>query len=230
MRVFLSASCTFALVTLACTSTPTVPSDGALAAKAKPVPSVVLLGMTVTDGSSYQIQSDGLGEYVNGVDGMTVMIDDSGNLQITPANASGTNPPARRLNIIYPPGQTWTFPQQLNFKIKSNKTNNGNPRIQDMGVGVSLCYNVTIAHRTAAVAYTDNFNPAAFPSSTYALISRTSATAWTIQSSGMASTGLDCGVDNTAWVTGTDLTAKHGGDFTVGAVTENLSIALRALP
>jgi len=213
----------------ACTDTPTAPNDvdaaGALlAAKAAPARDSVLLGVTVADGP-YQIQSDGLGEYLNGSAGMGAVIDMYGNLQISPFNATASSPPQRRLNVTYPAGQSWTFPTQWNFKIKSNTTNNGNPRIQDMAIGAALCYNVTIAHRTQAVQYVDSFNPAAYPSSSYALITRTSATTWT-----MTSNGPGCGAADVAWVTGTDLTVKRGGSFTVGAVPQAFSITLRALP
>jgi hypothetical protein len=49
-------------------------------------------------------------------------------------------------------------------------------------------------------------------------------------SGGVASTGLDCGTDNISHTSGTDLTVKRGGDFTVGLVSLPFSIALRSLP
>jgi hypothetical protein len=200
-----------------------------LAAKGGPPPQdSVLLAMTVSDDGALQIGSDGLGEYVNGTSGMAMMIDFSGNLQITPLNANSSTPPERRLDIRYPAGLVHTYPNQWNFKIKSNRTNNGNPRIQDMTVGASLCYNVTIAHRDQQVSYVNTFN-AGFPGASYALITRTSATTWSMSSGGVASTGLDCGADNVAQVTGADLTVKRG-DFTVGPVSLPFSIALRSLP
>jgi hypothetical protein len=212
-----------ALSLLACSE----PEALLMAAKAKPATDVVLLAMTVADDNSHEIRSDGLGEYQNGVDGMTVMIDQFGNLQISPANANGTAAPLRRLNVIYPPGQAWTFPNQWNFKIKSNKTNNANPRIQDMTVGMSGCYNVTIAHRTQSIAYEDAFNPAAQSVSSYVLINRTSPTTWIMNSHGVSSTGLNCGPADMAWVTGTDLTVRRNGGFAVGALSQRFSIQLR---
>ena len=198
--------------------------------KTGPLADSVRLAMRVTDLSTYQVQSDGLGEYLHGIAGMVVLIDATGNLQITPANATGTLPPVRRLNVSYASGLRWTFPKQVNFKIKSNKTNNGNPRIQDMAVGSALCFNVTIAHRDDAVQFVDTFNPAAYPSSSYALVTRISSTAWTVESRGVATGGFACGAPDTAWVTWTDLLAKRGGSFTVGAEAQAFHIDLRALP
>jgi hypothetical protein len=209
---------------------PTEPaSEPPIRIAAKPVPSTVRLGMTVSD-AGYQIQSDGLGEYLDGVDGMTVTIDGYGNLQIGPGNINGTTPPVRRLDVHYPVGQVYTFPNQWTFKIKSNKTNNGNPSIQDMVVGTALCYNVTIFHATQAISYEDAFNTAVNPGAGYVLITRTGAGSWTMASSGVATTGLDCGADDIAWVKGTDLTVRRGGGFTVGLVNQSFAIALRALP
>lgn len=213
---------------------PSADTPDILAAKGggggKPAPSTVALAMTVADGSAYQVQSDGLGEYVNGVDGMGLTIDGSGNLQISAFNLTSSTPPVRRLRVSYPAGLTDTYPEQWNFKVKSNKTNNENPAIQDMAVGASLCYNVTISHATQAIAYYDNFNPALNAGASYALITRTSPSTWTMASSGVASTGLDCGVDDVAHVTGTNLAVKRNGGFTVGEVSQPFSIQLRALP
>ena len=204
---------------------------GVWAAKGAPPPAdSVRLGMTVNDDAAFQIGSDGLGEYVNGVSGMQVIIDAPGNLQITPLNGNSTTPPQRRLDIRYPAGLVHTFPNQWNFKIKSNHVNNANPRIQDMAVGTSLCYNVTIAHNNQLVSYANYFNVALNAGASYALITRTSATDWIMTSGGVASTGLDCGADNMSYMTGVDLTVRKGGDFTVGLVSLPFSITLRSLP
>jgi hypothetical protein len=219
-----------------CVSPDAAPTDPGVirprvsAAKGGPPPSdSVRLGMTVNDDAAFQIGSDSLGEYVNGVSSMQVLIDTYGNLQITPLNANSTTPPQRRLDIRYPAGLVYTFPSQWNFKIKSNRVNNGNPRIQDMTVGASLCYNVTIAHRNQQVSYANYFNVALDPGASYALITRTSATTWSMTSGGVASTGLDCGEDNISFMDGSDLTVRKG-DFTVGLVSLPFSITLRSLP
>jgi hypothetical protein len=224
-----------ALVLLAsCGSPDTMPTESravpssALAAKGAPQDSV-RLGMTVSDDIALQIGSDGLGEYVNGASGMMVLIDVSGNLQISPNNANGSTPPERRLDVRYPAGLVYTYPTQKNFKFKSSRVNNGNPRIQDMAVGAALCYSVTLAHQNGQVQYENDYNVAVDPGATYALVTRTSATTWSVVSGGVASTGLDCGVDNMTFVKGTDLTVKKGG-FAVGLVSLPFSITLRALP
>jgi hypothetical protein len=190
----------------------------------------VRLAMTVSDDAAFQIGSDSLGEYVDGASGMRVVIDAPGNLQITPMNGSSTTPPQRRLDVRYPAGLVHTFPNQWNFKIKSDHVNNGNPRIQDMTVGTSLCYNVTIAHSDRQVSYVNYFNVALNAGASYALITRTTTTTWSMTSGGVASTGLDCGADNISYMTGTDLTVRKGGDFVVGLVSLPFSITLRSLP
>jgi hypothetical protein len=234
---FRGLAATALVLIMSCVSPDAAPTEsgvipgGVSAAKGgPPTQDSVRLGMTVNDSATFQIGSDGLGEYVNGVSGMQVIIDAPGNLQITPLNGTSSTPPQRRLDIRYPSGLVHTFPSQWNFKIKSNRTNNGNPRIQDMTVGTSLCYNVTIAHNDQQVSYVNTYNVAVDAGVSYALVTRTSTTSWNVISGGVASTGLDCGVDNTAHVTGADLTVKRGGDFTVGPVSLPFSIALRSLP
>ena len=225
LAVLLFASCSWL------DATPTNPHirPAASAAKAAPPPpDSVLLGMTLNDSAVFQIGSDGLGEYVDGASGMMVQIDVWGNLQISPNNANSSSPPARRLDVRYPGGLVHTYPAQWNFKFKSNRTNNTNPRIQDMTVGAALCYNVTLAHQNQQVAYENDFN--GLPGSTYALITRTSATTWSAISKGVASTGLNCGVDDTTVVKSTNLTVKNSKAVTVGPVSLPFSLTLRVLP
>ena len=47
------------------------------------------IGVTMNDSAVYRIHSDGQGEYVNGTQGMLAVIDQFGNLQITPNNGGG---------------------------------------------------------------------------------------------------------------------------------------------
>lgn len=229
--VFLMASCA---------SPDAAPTDPAVmkplvwAAKGgPPPPDTVRLAMTVSDDPAFQVGSDLEGDYFDGADGMRAIIDQYGNLQITPMNANNSTAPQRRLDVRYPVdsrGLVHTFPDQWNFKILSNRVNNGNPRLQDMTVGTSLCYNFTIAHRTLQIAYVDAFNVALDAGASYALVTRTDATTWVITSGGATTTGLDCGVDNMMYLSGTDLTVRNHGDFTVGLVSLPFSITLRAYP
>ena len=223
-----------------CASPDTAPTDPTVikphvwAAKGGPPPQdSVRLAMTVSDDPTLQVGSDGLHEYIDGTDGMRAIIDQYGNLQITPMNANNSTPPLRRLDVRYPPERTdlgYPLADQWNFKILSNRVNNGNPRMQDMTFPSSLCYNFTIAHRTLQRSYVDAFNVALDARVSYALVTRTDAATWIVTSGGVASTGLDCGVDNTTYVTWTDLTVKKNGDFTVGPLSLPFSITLRALP
>ncbi len=223
-----------------CGSPDSAPTDPAAikshvrAAKGGPPPSdSVRLEMTVNDDTTFQVGSDGVGPYTDGELGMRVIIDAPGNLQITPMNGDASTPPQRRLDVRYPEERTdlgHTFPDQWNFKILSNRVNNGNPRIQDMTIGASLCYNVAIAHRNQQVSYVNYFNVALNAAVSYALITRTGATTWSVTSGGHATTGLDCGVDNISHMTGSDLTVRKGGDFTVGPMPLAFSITLEAIP
>jgi hypothetical protein len=200
---------------------------GLVAALGKPQQDSVILAMTVTDGSPYQVQSDGLGEYRNGVAGMEVVIDGYGNLQISPNNANSSTPPVRRLHVSYPTNLTDTYLNQWNFKIKTSGPS-GHIRIQDLAVGQSVCLYVTISHMTQAIAYQDLFDRNLGAS--YGLVTRTSPTTWTAVSKGVDSSGLNCGADDLTYVQGSDLTVKRGGGFTVGLLTQPFSIALRVYP
>ncbi len=193
----------------------------ALLAKGKPQPAISLV---VTVEATPNLASDGIteagygaGEYVDDVQGMRAELDDPGNLQFTPENAS-TAPPFRTLAISY--GTQLTFPTggytpntsgQHNFKIKTG--NAGKPRIQDLGVGgapVTECYATTIAAAsseggTLSVHHQAVFNSAVVgPGPTFARITRTSATEWT-----MVSDGGCTGTPNVAAVSSRDLSRKN---------------------
>jgi len=224
------------LVLAACGQTDrvlTAPADGTTGPSlAKPAPATsTRLAVTVADGGTYRIQSDGLGEYVNGVQGMQAEIDGSGNLQITPNNLNATTPPQRTLRFDYSapisPLNSYRPNEsgQWNFKIKTNRTNNGNPRIQDLALNASGCYNTTIAHSTTTTSLYDNFNPAAFPQGTYVYITRTSATTWSMVSNGPCLLNA-----NAAGLQSQDRVAKNPPLIFRGYYDQQLSISFRALP
>lgn len=213
----------------ACGPNDAAPTAPGAVAYSRPQPSVPL-AMTVDDGAN-QIQSDGLGEYVDGTQGMMVQIDQYGNLQISPNNASSGTPPQRTLRFDYnsPVDPLNTYrpvdSPQWNFKIKSNLVNNGNPRIQDLALNASGCYNVTIAHLVQTISYEDAFNPAALPQSTYAYITRTGVApdTWTMVTNGPCPLNA-----NVAALSSPD-NSKHGGTVLRGYYYQQFSIHLRAL-
>ena len=182
---------------------------------------------------AYRIQSDGLGEYVNGLQGMTAEIDSYGNLQITPTNGSSTTPPQRTLRFdfsaptdplnAYRPDESG----QLNFKIKTNAF--GVPRIQDLGITgnpASACCYATIAHNNTTTHHRAIFNPASDPSSIPAFITRTgiSPATWTMVSDG------PCGLNaNVAGVWSQDLVKKNAPLVFRGYYDLRFSILLRAM-
>jgi len=178
-----------------------------------------------------RIQSDGLGEYVNGAQGMTAEIDSYGNLQISPNNANSTTPPQRTLKFdfsapidplnAYRPDESG----QWNFKIKT--TVFGNPRIQDLGVNgnpVSACYNATIAHENSKTHHRAIFNPSSDPMSTSAFITRTTASpaTWAVVSDG------PCPHPNAGGVWSQDLVKRNAPLVFRGYYDLRFSIVLRA--
>lgn len=217
------------------TTTPTAPS---FAAGGKPPAATSTpLAVTVEDLGPlgpYRIQSDGLGDYVNGVQAMMAEVDPFGNLQISPNNLTSATPPQRTLRFDYTapvdPLNTYrpSASGQWNFKIKTNKTNNGNPRIQDLGMNgnpASGCYNTTIAHATTTTTYQDDFNPATDPQATYVYITRTSVApaTWTMVSDG------PCLVNpNRAAVRSQDRVARKAPLVFRGYYDQQFSIRLRA--
>lgn len=180
----------------------------------------------------YRVLNDGRGDYVHGLHGMTVLIDEFGNLQITPTSAESIpaqrqlyldfSVPADPLNA-YRPDTTG----QTNFKIVSNDY--GNPRIQDLGINgnpTSACYRVSFAFRNATTRHTVTFNTSVYPQVAFALVTRTgvSPDTWTM------TTDPVCGV-NSEWggVKSTDLTRKNAPTVFRGFYVLPFSILLRAL-
>jgi hypothetical protein len=195
-----------------------------------PVP----IGVTVEDAGvlgPYRIQSDGRGEYLNGMQGMQAEIDQFGNLQISPNNGQATTPAQRQLTFdfsvpadplnLYRPDVTG----QTNFKILSNDY--GNPRIQDLGVSgnpASACYRVTFAFRNATTHHQIDYNTGINAQAAFVLITRTSASTWTVVSDG------PCGA-NPGWgfVRSQDLVRKNAPLVQRGNYVMTFSIRLRTL-
>ena len=207
-----------------------------LLAKGGPQPSIPLV---VTVVATPNIASDGItesgygaGEYVSGSSGMVAELDDPGNLQLTPGNANSTVAPLRTLSINYgaqltSPNGPWTpnMTGQHNFKIKTG--NAGKPRIQDLGVGASDCYPSTIASESGGSAnptihHRAEFNSVAAPGATYARVTRTSATTWT-----MVSDGGCGGSANVAGVKSQDITRKNQPLVSRGNFVLQFSLGLR---
>lgn len=218
-----------ALLVLACG--PGEPSGGPVAlvgsgALARPATSIPV-AFTVSDAAPNRIRSDGLGEYVNGQGTVTAEIDTYGNLQVSVTSAL---PPARNLTFDYdaPADPANTYRPNLSgsrwFRIKSNKTNNNNPGLHEMTVGSSACYNVTFAHGDGVTQWVDNFNPAADAGSTYALVTRTSSTAWTLN------VGAGCaGTANRGALSSQDVSRKNQPRISRGYYDLQVTMVIRTL-
>lgn len=179
------------------------------------------IAVTVDDagpGGPSRIRSDGLGDYVDGQAGMTAIIDQFGNLQITPGNGTGTTPAPRSLVFDFSQQASGTPYQvdvsgQTNFKILSI---GAGPRIQDLGVNgnpLAGCYRLIFAFRNLTTHHQLEFNPSIDAGATLAYITRTSATTWTLVSNGACGANANWGA-----VRSQDLTRKNAplvfrGDF-----------------
>jgi hypothetical protein len=172
------------------------PASGPLASTG-PMPSatkaapVTPLGVTVLDtndlGLAYKIQSDGLGEYVNGVQTITAEIDGSGNLQIGPTLSSTLartlrfdfSAPVDPLNGYRPD----TGQQQWRITTNPNVVP-GTPAINSLTVGGSGCYGMAVSHQNAGTQYPIFYNTASDAQSVNVYITRTTISTWTVVTNG----------------------------------------------
>jgi hypothetical protein len=191
------------------------------------IPIAVTIDDTGPAGAS-RIKSDGLGEYVNGVQGMLAEIDHFGNLQITPLNGAATTPAARSVVFDFSapadPLNTYrpNVSDQTNFKILTIAYDN--PRIQDLAVDQSACYRLTFSFRNLTTHHDANFSSAYDPQAAFALITRTSDSAWTMVTDGT------CGPHPTwAAVRSQDLTRKNAPLVARGNYSLPFSIRFRTL-
>jgi hypothetical protein len=154
------------------------------AAAAKPdTPPIVGLTVTVqpTDsaGNTCRICSDGLGSYVNGVDGVSAKLDQYGNLIIAFT-------PTRKLTFDYTtpvlPGNVPNIPPAYDSYMSTRFHPEGN--IQDMPVGAAQCMESIIIFHDGpgnhSTLYNNDFhrNTGSLGDTAYAVITRTSTTTW----------------------------------------------------
>jgi hypothetical protein len=196
-----------------------------------------LLAVTVQDadeiGVAYMIQSDGLGEYVNGVQTMTAEVDASGNLQFGPAFSASL---ARRIRFnftapvdplnSYRPDESGQ--QEWKFKTNPNVVP-GTPAINALGVNgnpVSGCYGSTVSHQNAGTRYPIIYNTASDPQSVNVYITRTSISpaTWT-----MVTNGPCAGTANRGALYSQTVTNKNAPMVFRGYYQISFSLRLRAL-
>jgi len=196
-----------------------------------------LLAVTVVDadalGVPYKIQSDGLGEYVNGMQTMTSEIDASGNLQFGPAFSTAL---ARKLRFnfsapvdplnSYRPDETG----QQEWKIKTNpNVVSGTPAINALGVNgnpAAGCYGSTASHQNSGTRYPIIYNTASDPQSVNVYITRTSISpaTWT-----MVTNGPCAGTANQGALYSQIVTNKNAPMVFRGYYNLSFSLRLRAL-
>jgi hypothetical protein len=171
------------------------------------------LAVTVTDSGPgtewHGIRSDGGGDYVDGQQGITAVIDGYGNLLFSELLATT---PARTLTFDFSfpidPSNTYRpdVAGQQRFQLTTNPNGvAGTPKISDLGVNGNpsfACYNTAIAHRTGTARYEAYFNTNHDPQSTRVLITRTGSDTWTL-----VANDARCGL-NADWA------ALHSEDLT----------------
>jgi hypothetical protein len=190
----------------------------------------ISLGVTVADAPN-RIQSDGKGEYVDGQQGVIAQIDTYGNLLFNSPVASNA---VRTVTFDYSapvdPNNTYRPDEtgQVSFRFLTQGTT-GVPGISSLGVNgnpSSGCYHATLSHMTAATGFTDWFNPAAYPGSITAYITRTSISpaTWT-----MVSNGPCGGTANIAALQSQDRTTRNAKNVDRGYYNQQFSFTFRAL-
>ena len=196
-----------------------------------------LLGVTVQDadafGVAYRIQSDGQGEYVNGVQTLTAEIDAFGNLQFGPTLSTSLarkirfdfSAPVDPLNS-YRPDESGQ--QEWKFKTNPNIVTN-TPGINDLGVNgnpVSGCYGSTVSHQNAGTRYPIIYNTVSDAQSVNVYITRTSVSpaTWTVVTNGPCAGTANQGALYSQIVTNKNAPMVFRGYYNV-----SFSLRLRAL-
>jgi len=164
---------------------------GALAAKTQtytPVPLVVTVEAADSNNVACKICSDGLGDYSDGVDGVSANIDQYGNLII---NFDDAQTPFRKLDFDYSnpvnPSNAFRPPASQNSYLSTVPGPNNVP-IQNLSVGAEQCVQLGISFTDtdkAKTQYRDSFhrNLTNFDVSqaSYGVVTRTSSTTWELE-------------------------------------------------
>jgi len=164
---------------------PSLPPTGAPLA-ARPTQEIPI-AFTVSDAAPNRIRSDGLGEYVDGPS-VSAVLDHVGNLQITGITRrvvfdySG----AQVTGAAYTPDTTGMQGMRI---VSQNNVTPSVPRMQDMTVGSTACYGLTIPYTNGAQQqvrhlYHGYQEAPQTSSSVHVFVTRTSATTWSVTSSG----------------------------------------------
>ncbi len=215
-------------LSLGCTdSNPNAPTPAVPIQLATGAAPNVRLGVTVSDAGS-RIRSDGSGEYIDGVAGVSSYIDGVGNLHFNPGGTS------RSLIVdfsVQVSGAPFTPVPNTGLIQMLNQTNGAvlpEPKLTDLAVGTSACYPVSFGYQTATTQtrmffHSTTENYAASPS-IYGYITRTSPTTWTVVSNGSCP-----GTADLAGVTYNPDTRIRKGPTLTGYFSLPFSMTLRAL-
>jgi len=181
------------LLAAACADTPpAAPADRADAPLLSRGTTPISLAVSVaSDTALHRVTGDGLGDYVDGEQGVFAQIDDSGNLQF----GSTAAPMVRRLVFDFgaPVGAASALAHGseadvTSWKLKTNRVlaTSSSPYIGDLGVNgipASACYSATAAHAHPTLRFTAQYNSAMNAPSGQVRITRTSVASpsrWTM--------------------------------------------------
>jgi len=138
------------------------------------------------DLASDRVQSEGLGPYINGEDGVTSAINIGGNYLLNTGLPHGT----RKLKFLAPtsygPGCTLPFQQEL---TGADLANQHVSKLTSMAVNTSIPVTMIIVLTPAETPTTEfnlTYDPTVYPEASYITATRTSTNTWTLEAASTA--------------------------------------------
>lgn len=138
------------------------------------------------DLASDRVQSDGLGSYINGQEGVTSAINNGGNYELNTGLPKGT----RKLKFLAPasygPGCTLPFQQEL---TGADMANQHISKLTSMAVNTSIPVTMIIVltpAETPTTEYNLTYDPTVYPEASYLTATRTATNTWTLEAASTA--------------------------------------------
>jgi hypothetical protein len=140
------------------------------------------------DASTDHVQSDGLGTYINGQNGVSSTINSGGNYLLNTAGSGNPKSPSRHLTIAPPAayGPGCTLPFQSAVTVGADFANQELSHLTSMSVGSSSDVTLVINFTVAGATYYLSYDPSLYPDSSSITATRTSATTWTLEADSAA--------------------------------------------
>lgn len=138
------------------------------------------------DLASDRVESDGLGAYINGKNGVTSAINIGGNYELNTGLPRGT----RKLRFLAPasygPGCTLPFQQEL---TGADMANQHISKLTSMAVNTSIPVTMIIVltpAETPTTEYNLTYDPTVYPEASYITATRTGTNMWTLEAASTA--------------------------------------------